>query len=115
MVIARQEQDVFAQQQDYLSRVLIGSSGTLDMKLPILSIALMAGYARAFVGPAVQLNGFVRPARAALSTQAARPSSSSSTEMSIAIVTVREAVDVQREKVQRMLPRCIRREHAYTP
>lgn len=67
------------------------------MKLSVVPIALMAGYARAFVGPAVQLNGFVRPARAALSTQAVpRRSSSSSTEMSIAIVTVRrEEMHVQ--------------------
>ena len=74
------------------------------MKLSIVPIVVMAGYARAFVGPAVHLNGFLRPGRAALSTQAARPSTSSCTEMGIAIVTVRETMDVQRKNVQRMLP-----------
>lgn len=58
------------------------------MKLNTLSFALMAGYARAFVVPAVPLNSFVQPARTALSTLAASPSVSSP-QMSIAIVTVR--------------------------
>lgn len=49
-----------------------------------LSVALMAGCARAFVVPAVPMKSFVQPARAALSTLAASPSP----QMKIAIVTV---------------------------
>ena len=82
------------------------------MKLSVIPIAFMAGYARAFVGPAVQLNGFVRPARVALSTQAVARPSSSSTEMSIAIVTVRGGyVDMRR----RGFCLCLYREPAYAP
>lgn len=62
-----------------------------EMRLSTVTIALMAGYTRAFVVPGVApRSSFVKPARAALSTLgSAASSSSSSPHMKIAIVTVR--------------------------
>lgn len=60
------------------------------MKLATLSIACMAGYARAFVVPPAARSSFAQPAaRAGLSTAVGGRGAASCPRMSIAIVTVR--------------------------
>lgn len=64
------------------------------MKLATISMACMAGYVRAFVGPSASLkSSFVQPVtRTTLSTlpSTASPTSLSCPQMGIAIVTVRD-------------------------